>query len=50
MARTHRPYVRNVKVKFFLEQAMKISRGDSSFTSALDRGGWSTPRPGLFTS
>jgi hypothetical protein len=46
-----------VKVKFTLEQATKAqrwSRGMSnnstlSLTSALDGGGWSTPRTGRFT-
>jgi hypothetical protein len=42
------------KVKFTLEQAMKAQRGSRdvttlSLTSALNRGGWSTPRPGRFT-
>jgi hypothetical protein len=43
-----------VKLKFALEQATKSqrwSRGSSilSLTSALDKGGWLTPRPGRFT-
>jgi hypothetical protein len=42
-----------VKVKFDLEQATKTQRGVEvlalSLTSALDEGGWSTPRPGRFT-
>jgi hypothetical protein len=47
-------YIKLKKVKFTLEQAMKAQRGsrDSStlsLTSALDGGGWSTPRPGRFT-
>jgi hypothetical protein len=40
-----------VKVDFTLEQATR-SRGISctlSLTLALDRGEWSTPRPGRFT-
>ena len=47
MARTYRPYVRNVKVNFTPGQGMKTQRGYSSITSALD-GGWvvnATPRP-----
>jgi hypothetical protein len=41
-------------VKFTLEQVMQAQRGSiytSTFpsTSALDGGGWSTPRPGRFT-
>jgi hypothetical protein len=45
----------NVKVKVTLEQATKAQRGSRdiallfSLTSALDGGGWSTPRPGRFT-
>jgi hypothetical protein len=44
-----------VKVKFTLEQAVKAQRGSRGIallfplTSALDRGGWSTPRPRRFT-
>ena len=41
-----------VKVKLNLEQAKKGERSYSStlsLTSALDGGGWSTPRPGRFT-
>ena len=43
-----------VKVKFTLEQATKAQRGSRgittlSLTSALDEGGWSTPRSGRFT-
>ena len=42
-----------VKVKFTLEQTTKAkgsSRGIAVLlTSALDVGGWSTPRPGRFT-
>jgi hypothetical protein len=47
---------KSLGVNFSLEQAMKAQRGsrgiDSStisLTSALDGGGWSTPRPGRFT-
>jgi hypothetical protein len=47
----------NVKVKlqFTLQQAIKAEGKERysftpSLTSALDRGGWSTPRPGRFTS
>jgi hypothetical protein len=44
-----------VKVKFTLEQATKAQRGGGvklysstlSLTSALDGGGWSTPRPDI---
>jgi hypothetical protein len=43
-----------VKVKFTLKRATKAQRGSRdiytlSLTSALDRGRWSTPRPGCFT-
>jgi hypothetical protein len=44
-----------VKVKFTLEQGTKAQRGSRGIallfylTLALDRGGWSTPRPGRFT-
>ena len=43
-----------VKAKFTLEQATKVERGSRVvallyLTSELDRGGWSTPRPGRFT-
>ena len=40
------------KVKFILDQATKTQRYGSnlSLTSALDRGGWSTPSLGHFTS
>ena len=44
-----------VKVKFSLEQATKAQKGEQMYsstlpsTSALDGGGWSTPRPGRFT-
>ena len=44
-----------LKVKFTLEQTTKAQRGEQryssapSLTSALDRGGWSTSRCGLFT-
>jgi len=40
------------KRKFILEQATRTQTYSSnlSLTSALDRGGWSTPRPGRFTS
>ena len=45
---THR-----VKVKFTIEQATKAQKESYSSTlslnSALDGGGWSTPRPGRFT-
>jgi hypothetical protein len=41
-----------VKVKVTLEQATKAQRGrytsTLSLNLALDRGGWSTPRPGHF--
>jgi hypothetical protein len=42
-----------VKVKITLEKAMKAQRGSKGIpllflTSALDGGGWSTPRPGRF--
>jgi hypothetical protein len=39
------------KIKFILEQATRTQSYSStlSLTSALDRGGWSTPRPGRFT-
>jgi len=43
------------KVKFTLEQATKTQTGEQSYSStlsltlALDRGGWSTPRPGRFS-
>jgi hypothetical protein len=43
---------KRVKVKFILKQAMKTDRGEQrysstlSLTSALDGGGWLTPRPG----
>jgi hypothetical protein len=43
-----------VKVKFGLEEATKAHRGSRGtvllffLTSALDRGGWLTPRPGRF--
>ena len=41
-----------MKVKFILEQDTKAHRGSRgkalSLTSALDGGGWSTPRPGRF--
>ena len=40
------------KAKFTLEQSMKTQRGHSStlsLTSALNMGGWLTPRPGSFT-
>ena len=42
-------------VRFTLQQATKAERGSRgisptlSLTSALDGGGWSTPRPGRFT-
>jgi len=43
-----------VKVKFNLEQATEAQKGEVGFTlslaSALDVGGWSTPRPGRFTT
>jgi hypothetical protein len=43
-----------VKVNFTLEQATKVGEyrcsSTLSLTSALDGGGWSTPRPGRFTS
>jgi hypothetical protein len=48
-------YALIIKVKITLEQATKAQRGSSgivllfSLTSALDGGGWSTPRPGRFT-
>jgi hypothetical protein len=46
---TYRP---KVQVKFTLEQATKARGGvvylTLSLTSALDRSGWSTPRPGRF--
>ena len=46
-------FIDNVKVKFTLEQATKAQKGryssTLSLTSALDRGGWSMPRPGCFT-
>jgi hypothetical protein len=44
-----------VKVKFTLEQAMKAHREEKKYsstlylTSAIDGGGWSTPRPGRIT-
>ena len=44
-----------VTVKFPLEQATKTQRWEKRYssiltlTSALDEGGWSTPRPGRFT-
>jgi hypothetical protein len=43
-----------VKVTFTLEQAMKAERGRRGITtislaSALDGGGWLTPRPDRFT-
>jgi len=44
-----------VKVKFTLEQGTMAQRGEQMCsstlpsTSALDGGGWSTPRPGRFT-
>ena len=47
--------VSGVKVKVTLEQATKAQRGEQMYrsalplTSALDGGGWSTPRPGRFT-
>jgi hypothetical protein len=43
-----------VKVKFTLEQVTKPQRGSRGIallfplSPALDRGGWSTPRPGRF--
>ena len=43
-----------VNLKFTLEKAVKVERGGKrysstlSLTSALDGGGWSTPRPGRF--
>ena len=41
-----RPYK---DIEFTLEQAMKAKRGSTlSLTSALDGGGWLTPRPGRF--
>jgi hypothetical protein len=40
MARTYRPYVGNVKVKFTIEQTMKTQRGVFLFYSTLDRDGW----------
>ena len=41
---------KKVKVKFTLEQATKAQRGSRcSSTSALDGGGWLTPRPDRFT-
>ena len=45
-----------VKVKFTLEQTMKAQRGSRvitllfPLTLTLDGSGWSTPRPGCFTS
>jgi len=42
-------------IKFNLEQTAKTQRGEEkynstpSLTSALDAGGWLTPRPGRFT-
>ena len=44
-----------VTIKFTLEQAMKSQRGEQTYssslssTSALDEGGWSTPRLGRLT-
>ena len=48
-------YMVKVKVKFSLEQATKAQMGEYMYSStlhsasALDVGGWSTPRPGSFT-
>ena len=46
--------IKGKKVKFSLEQDIKTHMGREvllhfSLTSALDEGGWSMPRPGLFT-
>ena len=45
--------IRKVKIKFNLEQATEVQEYRCictlSLTSALDGGGWSTPRPGRFT-
>jgi hypothetical protein len=50
---TSLPIHHSQTVKFTLEQAMKFQRerysSTLSLTSALDEGGWSTPRPGRFT-
>jgi hypothetical protein len=46
--------VKKCKVNYTTEQAMKAQRGSRGIallflTSALDGGGWSTPRPGRFS-
>ena len=53
--RVYTLYVSKINLKFALEQAIKVHRGSKrysstlSLTSALDGGGWLTPRPGRFT-
>ena len=53
--RSEAPTKVKVKVKFTPEEAAKVHRGSRGIalhfflTSALDGGGWSTPRPGRFT-
>ena len=39
----------SIIVKFTPEHAMKAQSSTLSLTSALDGGGWLTPRPGRFT-
>ena len=51
---THIKIVKRIKLKVSLQQATKAQRGSRFIallfpsTSALDGGGWSTPRPGRF--
>jgi hypothetical protein len=53
---SHAPTLRgSIKIKLALEQAMKAQKGSGGIAllflliSALDMGGWLTPRPGRFT-